>query len=118
MKIQKLLQFDLSETFNLKSVATVEELMNHDMIYIYHHLKPGIEVDLIADGSNVKGDIRYRVVYKNFKLGFVTLGGFFRSYYENNPVISATVSSLMKDRYMPLRQLDLEIDLVRLKNVS
>ena len=108
----------ISNDFNLKSITTVTELENHDMIYVYHHLKIGQMVQLLADGTNLKGDIRYKVFYKNFTLGYVYLGGFFKHYYESNRELFATVNSIQKDRYMPVKELDIEVCIVRLQNVS
>lgn len=118
MKNPYKLPVQISSDFNLKSIATVNELAHHDMIYIYHHLKVGQMVQLSAEGTNLKGDIRYKVSYKNFTLGYVYLGGFFKSYYESNRELFATVNSIQKDRYMPVKELDIEVCIVRLKNVS
>jgi len=112
------LPVQISNDFNLKSIANVNELAHHDMIYIYHHLKIGQTVQLITDGTNLKGDIRYKVLFKNFTLGYVYLGGFFKNYYEANSELFATINSFQKNRYMPVKELDIEVCIVRLKNVS
>jgi len=112
------LPIQISNEFNLKSITAVQELGHHDLIYIYHHLKIGQIVQLSAVGTNLKGDIRYRVAYKNFTLGYVYLGGFFKSYYESNNELFGTINSIQKDRYMPVKELDIEVCIVRLKNVS
>jgi hypothetical protein len=118
MKIQQLTHFDLSESFNLKSVASVQELSNHDLIYIYHHLQNGSEVLLVSEGTNIKGDIRYKVTFRTFTLGYVSLGGYFRGYYENKNVISARIVSIKKEKFLPAKEIDIEVDLINLKNVS
>lgn len=118
MNLRKLNSFDLSDDFNLKTVAQIEELMFHDMIYVYHHINIGTEIKLLASGSNVKGDIRYEVCFKNFTLGFVTLGGFFKNYYEQNEVLFGRIKSYHKKKFMPIQDIDIEIDIVKLKNVS
>lgn len=118
MKIQRLTHFDLSDSFNLKSVASVDELSNHDLIYIYHHLQIGSDVMLQSEGTNVKGDIRYKVVFRNFTLGYVSLGGYFRGYYESNSTLTARIKSIKKEKFLPAREIDIEVDLIKLKNVS
>lgn len=118
MKIQHLADFDLSESFNLKSVASVQELMNHDLIYIYHHLKPGSDVLLESEGTNIKGDIRYKVTFRDFVIGYVSLGGYFRGYYENQTTLSARIKSMKKEKFLPTREIDIEVDIIKLKNVS
>ena len=110
--------FSIAEDFNLKSVAAVKELVDYDMIYIYHHLSIGTIVNLFAEGTNLKGDIRYKVMFKNFTIGFVTLGGYFREYYEASPVLTATIISMKKEKFLPLKELDIEVTIARLKNVS
>lgn len=118
MKNSHKLPVQISSEFNIKSIATVRELSDHDMIYVYHHLKTGQIVQLLAEGTNLKGDIRYKVIFKNFTLGYVYLGGFFKNYYESNNELFATINSIQKDRYMPVKELDIEVCIVRLKNVS
>lgn len=118
MKTLPLNFFDPAEDFNLKAISSVEELTNHDLIYIYHHLGVGSEVLLEASGTNIKGDIRYKVSYKGFVIGFTYLGGYFKSYYENNNSLVAKIIGLRKEKYLPIREMDLEVDLIRLKNVS
>jgi len=118
MKTFKLNFFDVSENFNLKSVASVQELSNHDLIYIYHHLQTGSEVLLVAEGTNVSGDIRYQVRFKSFLLGYVSLGGYFRAYYENNDTLTARIISIKKAKFLPSREIDIEVDIIKLKNVS
>lgn len=108
----------VSDDFQLKSVAAVQELKHHDMIYIHHQLKVGSLLELIADGTNIMGDIRYKVTYRHFTLGYVTLGGYFKSYYEEHPMLTATLISMQKEKFLPIKALDIEIDLIRLKNVS
>ncbi|MBI3136291.1 MAG: hypothetical protein HYZ14_16570 [Bacteroidetes bacterium] len=118
MSIQRLTTFDLSDSFNLKSIAAVQELSNHDLIYIYHHLKPGCDVLLESEGTNIKGDIRYKVTFRHFTLGYVSLGGYFRGYYENNATLTARIVSIKQEKFLPARHIDIEVDLVKLKNVS
>jgi len=118
MKTPQTLPVQVAQDFHLKSVAAVQELKYHDLIYIYHQLSTGSAVHLFADGTNLKGDIRYKVMYRHFTLGYVTLGGYFKSFYEEHPELSATIVSLQKDKNLPIKELDIEVDIIRLKNVS
>ncbi|MBK7130925.1 MAG: hypothetical protein IPM74_18240 [Crocinitomicaceae bacterium] len=118
MKLFNSFDFELDTSFSLKTVAEVTELLQHDMIYVYHHLNPGDEVDLKFAGTNLKGDIRYQVFFKTFLLGYVTLGGYFRSYFEDNSLLRGRISSVTKEKYLPISQLDVELDIIKLKNAS
>lgn len=118
MKIERLTSFDLSDSFNLKSMATIQELSNHDLIYINHQLQAGCDILLESEGTNVRGDIRYRVMFRQFTLGYVSLGGYFRGYYENHPTLTGRIVTIQKEKFLPARQIDIEVDLIKLKNVS
>jgi hypothetical protein len=50
--------FEISNSFTFNTIVSVDELSDHDLIYIYHHLQVGSIVLLTADGTNVKGDLR------------------------------------------------------------
>lgn len=118
--MKKLLKnpFSISPVFSLKSVAEVKELINYDMIYIYHHLQLGDQVQLKSTSTNLKGDICYSVSFKDFIIGTVTLGGYFRSYYEANPNLTAKIIGLQKEKFLPVSKLDIEVNIIQLKNVS
>ena len=118
MHIERLTSFDLSDSFNLKSIASVQELGNHDLIYVNQQLQPGSDVLLESEGTNLRGDIRYRVSFKNFTLGYVSLGGYFRGYYENHSTLTGRIVTIRKEKFLPARHIDIEVDLVKLKNVS
>jgi hypothetical protein len=116
--MKKNLPIEIACDFNVKSIATVQELRYHDMIYTYHLLQPGDPLRLIADGTNLKGDIRYKVMYFHYTLGYVTLGGYFKSHYESAAELTATIISLRKEKFSMIRDMDIEIDVLQLKNVS
>lgn len=118
MNLFNFFDFEIDPSFNVKTVAEVTELLNHDMIYVYHHLNTGDEVDLKFAGTNVKGDVRYQVFFKSFLLGYVTLGGYFRTYFEDNSLLHGRISSVTKEKYLPISQLDVELDIIKLKNAS
>lgn len=108
----------VKEDFSIRTVIKVEELMNHDMIYVYHHLNPGSVVDLKQEGSNLFGDPRYSVLYKGFKLGYVTISGMMRSFFEGEEAFQAEVAGVSKDKYMPIKELDIQIGLLAMKKVG
>lgn len=118
MKTHRITKFDLSDNFKLKSIASIQELTNHDLIYIYHHLQNGSDVLLESAGTNIKGDIRYKVTYRTFTLGYVSLGGYFRGYYENHHTLSGRIVSIKREKFLPAKEIDIEVDLIKLKNVS
>ena len=109
---------DISSQFRFRIISKVEELMNHDMIYIYHHLNIGSELKLIYAETRLNSDLRYVVYYKKFKLGYITLGGFVKDMYLGSDVIIANVSSLSSEKYLPINSLDIELKSLQLKKVS
>ncbi len=110
--------FEISSRFRFKTIAKVEELMNYDMIYIYHHLKVGSEVRLSFLETRLNGDLRYEVSYANFKLGIVQLGGVTKDLYQGDEELFATISSVSKDKYLPINSLDIQLQAAQLKKVS
>ena len=111
-------KFDISSQFRLRTISKVEELMNHDMIYIYHHLNIGSELKLLFAETRLNGDLRYSVYYKDFKLGYITIGGFIKEMYSTCNVIYANISSLSSEKYLPTNRLDIELQPKELKKVS
>ena len=108
-------QLGFVQPFRIKSNLKVEELMNHDMIYIYHHLREGQLVELKKTGTDVLGNPRYDVWYKDFKLGVTCIEGIFRSFYENEDLVYANISALSKHKYEPINALDIQIGLKSMK---
>ena len=111
-------KIELSDQLVLNTIVSVEELSDHDMIYIYHHLKIGDSVDLNAEGTNVKGDLRYRVSYKNFNLGYITLGSPIKSIYKNTPTLTSEIVHMEKKKFLPVHAIDLSLQATKLKMVS
>ncbi|NOQ72791.1 MAG: hypothetical protein GQ574_12345 [Crocinitomix sp.] len=110
--------FEISDSFKLNTIVSVAELSDHDMIYIYHHLKVGSMVQLKAAGTNVKGDLRYQVSYKDFVLGFVTLGETVRSIYENCETIESKIVGLQKQKFLPINGIDISLQATKMRMVS
>jgi len=110
--------FEISNSFTFNTIVSVDELSDHDMIYIYHHLQVGSVVNLTAAGTNVKGDLRYKVAFKNFILGFVTLGEAVRTIYENCQSIDSEIVGLKKQKFLPINGIDISLKATKMKMVS
>ncbi len=110
--------FELANSFALKTIASVEELPNYDMIYIYHHLKVGSQLWLKEEGTNVKGDLRFKVFFKEFVLGFVTIGGTISKLFENSEMIVAEILNIEKQKFLPIRGLDITLQATKMRMVS
>jgi hypothetical protein len=108
-------QLGFGQPFRIKSNLKVDELMNHDMIYIYHHLRIGDVVELKKTGTDLKGNPIYDVCYKNFKLGVCRIDGVFKSFYENEDTVYASISGLSKTKYRPISALDIQIGVESMK---
>lgn len=111
-------QLGFGDSFALRTVAAVKELMNHDMIYVYHHLKLGAMVELKRRGENIYGDPEYDVYYEKFKLGSCTITGIMKSFYLNESTVYAEIVGLSKEKYMPISALDIQLGVETLKKVS
>lgn len=110
--------FDISPEIGFTAIATVEELANHDMIYIYHHLHVGAELQLIESEPGLHGEIRYAVFYKRFKLGYIKISGALSSFYADRRHITAEVIEMSKEKYLPLKGLDIKLKTSALRKVS
>lgn len=111
-------QLGVADQFKLSAVVQVEELMDHDMIYVYHHLTEGKFVELKRCGTNVYGDPRFEVKFQQFKLGVVTVGGILRSFYQDSDTVIAEIVGLSKQKFMPIKELDIKIGVQALKKVG
>jgi hypothetical protein len=108
----------VSEQFSLRTVVAVEELLNHDMIYVYHHIQTGSQVELTPNGTNLFGDRKYQVEFKGFIIGYTTVSGIMKDMFADSEKITAQVFSMTKDRYMPIKELDLQIGIEAMKKVG
>lgn len=94
-----------------KVIATVQELRYYDMVFCYHLLKVNDTIELIKDGTDLKGDFRYSVWYNHFRLGYVILGGYFKSYYETAHGLHGKIISINKEKLSMIRDMDIEVEL-------
>ena len=111
-------QLGVGENFSIKTTIAVEELLEHDMIYVYHHLQVGSTVSIKQFGTNVKGDPRYEVYFGNFKLGLVTITGIMRSFYEGQTSGEAEIVAFEKEKFMPIKALDVQIGVQAMRKVG
>jgi hypothetical protein len=108
----------ISPNFTLNTIVAVEELSNYDMIYIYHHLYVGASISLEPVTSSLKGDLRFRVFFKNFHLGYITLSNELAPIYADITAINCTISSFKKEKFLPVKALDLCLQATKIKMVS
>lgn len=111
-------QLGVGENFSIKTTVAVEEIMNYDMIYVYHHIRIGTKVNLELSGTNLNGDPRYAVYYGLFHLGFITISGIMKAFYEGQQQGEAEIVALSKDKFMPINALDIQIGVQAMKKVG
>lgn len=116
--LDKITQNNLLNVPLLQHVFKVSELFNYDMIYIYHHIKEGTHVHLVRDELEISGNYRYFVYYKNFQIGSLFVSSFFTAQYGHLDTIKAEVTNLTKEKYLPIKQLDVLITQSSLRLVS
>lgn len=108
----------LNQFTNLQHVFKVSELLSYDMIYIYHHLQEGTDVTLVKDEIHLEGKFSYLVYFKGFKLGSVLVSALFTAMYGEQEVFIGQVASVTKEKYMPIKELDIVVHQLELKLVS
>ena len=106
------------EQFSLKTILSVDELLNYDMIYIYHHLSIGSVLNLKFKETNLFDNPKYMVSFKGFALGCVTVTGLMKSFVNEHDEFEAEISAIGKDKYMPIKKLDIQMSVVALKKVG
>jgi hypothetical protein len=100
----------LSSTMVLNTIVKVNQLSSFDMIYVYHLLSIGTKVNLIKTSTTLKGNLIYDVYYKTFKLGNISIGGISKQFLVDFNKIDAEISNLSKEKYLPLKSLELSIN--------
>jgi hypothetical protein len=91
---------------SIRFITKVEDLTRYDLIYIYHHLQVGNDVELIKVDENPS---KYSVFYKGFCLGYVIIPKWIETVSHNFSAFKARVNSVSKSKYLPTDGLDLEI---------
>lgn len=89
----------------------VDELANYDMIYIFHQLNHGAELTIQKDESRTWDENSLAVFYKGFKLGYISkrTSGMIQKFIKQGNHIYATIKSFNKEKYAPLRDMDIQI---------
>jgi hypothetical protein len=102
----------------LQHIFTVSDLYSYDMIYIYHQIQEGTKVILVRDDLQIGGNYRYSVYFKDFQIGTLFVSSFFSAQYGNLDKIEAEIASITKEKYLPIKNLDVIIKQRGLKLVS
>ena len=96
---------------NFGIITSVSNLIKHDMIYIYHHMKIGDPVMLKRNTSNPFEPTAIDVYFKGFKIG--TIAGksnkIVSKLLDRGEKITATIKTMHKQKFMPLNGLDIEL---------
>jgi len=112
-KIMKLFN---SQTLNsnnnpiINTIVSVNQLSSFDMIYVYHLISIGTKVKLFKRSTNLNGDYIYAVYFKSYQLGTVKFTGLRKRLISNQTEIEAQVSGLSKEKYLPLKSLELTLN--------
>lgn len=101
-----------------KSIVKVDQLTSFDMIYVYHLLSVGTKLNLQFEEEKLSGDLVYKVMFNSFILGFITLTGLSKMMFEKEKELEATIFNLAKEKYLPLKSLELSVSKKSLKMVS
>jgi hypothetical protein len=96
----------------------VEGLSNFDMIYVYHLLSEGTKLVLEKQGSTLSGGSIYDVYFNTFKLGYISLNEFSNLIVSNSININVIISKISKEKYLPIKSLDILLESIPLKNAS
>ncbi len=94
----------------VNTVVSVNQLSSFDMIYVYHLLSIGTKVKLFKISTNLNGDYIYAVYFKSYRLGTVKITGLRKRLISNQTEIEAQISGLSKEKYLPLKSLELTLN--------
>ena len=103
---------------DMQYIFAVSSLYKYDMIYVYHHLAEGSKVTLRRNDFYIDGTCQYSVYYKDFKLGYVYLSSFFLAQYGSLEKFEAEIASMTKEKYLPIKKLDITVSSARMRLVS
>ena len=102
----------------IQHVFEVKNLSSFDMIYIYHHIKEGTKLSLIQKGIQLNGDFHYQVYYQNFLLGHIRVNANSIAKFESKLYLDSTVINVSKEKYLPIKNLDIAINHQAMRLVS
>jgi len=103
---------------NMNILAKVDQLTSFDMIYVYHLLSIGSKLKLSQSEQKLNGDLVYNVMFNSFKLGYITVSSFSKMLFTDKMELDASVFGLAKEKYLPLKSLEISIHQKALKMVS
>ena len=112
------LHSEFSDYQGMSAIVALEEVNNHDLIYASGLIEKGTVVQLCAEGTNVKGELRYRITYGRLTLGFIVCTGMAGSIFENCGDIDAEVASVNHRRFLPPNEIDIRLRRRALRKVS
>jgi len=118
MKLFNFINQPIPDVFIGKSVVKVEQLTSFDMIYVYHLLSVGTKLKLEFTEERLTGDLVYKVKFNSFVLGFITLTGLSKLMFDGERELDAIIFNLAKEKYLPLKSLELSVSKKSLKMVS
>ena len=95
----------------LSILTAVQQLSSYDMIYIYHHMMVGNELQLVREENHYLDKNAVQVCFKGFKIGYLTerISAIVAPKLERQLPIKAKVTSISKVKYLPFDGLDIEI---------
>lgn len=103
---------------NLKTIVCVNELTSHDMIYVYHLLSIGTKLKLEQTELKLNGNLIYKVLFNHFTIGFIEISKFSKLLFSKDTELEATIFNLSKEKYLPLKSLEISVQSKQLKLVS
>lgn len=116
MKFFKTQKKDTLTRINL--LAKVDQLTSFDMIYVYHLLSIGSKLNLTKYEQKLNGDYVYSVMFNTFKLGYITISNGSLKSFDNELSLVASVFGLGKEKYLPLKSLEVSVSQNVFKMVS
>lgn len=108
----------VKEDVNVNLLAKVNQLSSYDMIYVYHLLSVGSKLTLLQTEQKLNGDLVYSVMFNTFKLGYITISNFSKIVLRDCVRLEAEVFGLAKEKYLPIKSLEISIAQNALKMVS
>ena len=89
----------------------VDELSRYELIYLYHKIKPGSELQIEQDKSRSWDENALTVSFDGRKIGYVSkkTSSIVRKKIAQGFAISAKVKSALSDKFMPLKSMDIQI---------
>jgi hypothetical protein len=96
---------------SLGILTQVDELSRYDLIYLYHKLKAGSELEIEQDKTRSWDDNALSVSFNGRKIGYVSqkTSAIVRKKIAQGFAVSAKVKSVLSDKFMPLKSLDIQI---------